>query len=593
MRSLLYGVSVIMLILLFMIYPKSEKKLPLLSWLALALFGYELFASFAGAILTILNLPANISFISIVNCLVGMVLLIGVNRKTRIQKYTVSAWEIIGVLIIAVAVFCLGYYRFEGFKTVNYETSDPAVHMRMAMECINGQSAAGGGGMIISQFTNALWIEMLAPICSGAYSFRAFIIKDVYNLFLAGILFFVAFSLTNKRRVYCYVGVLTMVYLAGYPLSNLLFGFQYLGLGVSTVCFLFLCANIHSMRQVNRWWTISLLNLGCIGSSLSYTLFAPIVYIALFLFLCWDYLCEYNFAWKNAKRIKGIVSLALSVFLIPTLLSLYYIVILQLTRWGIGVGTALSHEGYIYRNLYSDFILILPFALYGWWTGIKEKALNLLSFLAPLAMMYCGYFLWKMVRGDVSTYYYYKLNYLNAFIIYGLGAIGLMQLLIKTSAAVNSYLLSWGVVFLLFVTGWVSTLNGYNINLAPFADEAAMFRIFQTNKFYLSHNTSNHDWIILSDAIDKYGETDRTNLILGDWLSCYWYEALANETIAPMYPHLVGSERVLDMFINDESYSDYMVVISGSEEALAVEDQLTNFEIVFQCDSGYIIKRNS
>lgn len=592
-KSFSYVASILFLMGAFLFCPKTDKKLSLLQWGSLALFGYELFACFVGAVLTILHIPAGIAYLAIVNVVVSFLLLYGVFKQKRIQQYMISHWEILGVLLLAYVTFVLGWHRFDGFTTINYETSDPAVHMRMAMDCLNNRSVVSNeGAMAFSQFTNALWIELFRPIYSGAFSFVPFILKDVYNLFLGCLVFYATFRPANERKVCWQVYIVTLAYCAGYPVSNLLFGFQYLGLGITAFCYLILCANIYHEKIIHSIWLIPLMNLGCLGSSLSYTLFAPVVYIGLFLFLTWDYFQGNRFQ-LSLSHYWNIVKLHLSVFLIPTFLTVYFIIIIQLfSMTALGMSDIFMLEGYVYRNLYSDYLIILPFAIYGWWNSIKEHNSNVLTFILPLQLIYSGYYFWKMLNGEAMTYYYYKFNYFNALLLFGLGAYGIVALSKKALAIVNSYIFVWTLVFSLWNTDAVYKIHNENISFAPFVDEVAHFRIYDTNKFYLSHCTSVHDWIVLSDAlIDLRGKDNRTNLFIGDWLSSFWYEALADEIIEPNYAHALGPATILDLFMNDNAFGDYMVVISDSEEEKAVIDQLAQFDVVFKCDYGYIITR--
>lgn len=283
--SIWYAVSAILLILSFMLYPKTQAKQNVLQWLAISLVGYELYTCLVGAVFTIAHIPADILSVAIFNTVLSVALLLKI-RKEQPQKYLVFPWEAVGVIVLLIAVVYLGAHRFEGLTTVNYETSDPAVHMQMARDCVKGKTVISSrGGMIVSQFTNALWIEMLTPVFSGVYAFK---LKDLYNFFLSGLIFYAAFrpAAPSKRVWQDYL--VAVAYLAGYPLSNLLFGFQYLGLGVTACCFLVLCIQLYKRNDLPKKLFILLLNLGCLGSALPYTLFAPVVFIALFLYLSWD-----------------------------------------------------------------------------------------------------------------------------------------------------------------------------------------------------------------------------------------------------------------------------------------------------------------
>lgn len=601
MISVMYAFSMVLLLAVFLLYPKNDNRQRLLTWIAIALFGYELFACAVGGLLTVLHIPASILTVAIFNLSGAAFLLFSMwKNKKPVQKYTIQLWEIGFLIVSGIVILSFGWDRFEMFAVPNYETSDPGPHLRSAMKCVNNKTV--GVGSIVSQFTNALWIEMLEPFFGGAFRYKSFILKDLYNLFLSVVVFLAAFSSKEKKWFDWKAVVITIVYIVGYPLSNLLFGFQYLGLGVTVLGFLYIIATMYIDQEVNKTWLVFFMNLGCIGSVLSYTLFAPVVYFALFGFLTWDFL-RTNRGVKLRKdslifigkkdSLISYVKLHLSVFLVPVLYAGYFIILNQAQEGAIPISTALTFEGYIYRNLYSDFLLMLPFALYGWIDSIKEKRWNLFTVFFPLQILYCAYFFNAMVDGDMSTYYFYKLNYLNSLVVFGLGLEGIYTLVRqKAGNFVNCCIAIAACVFMIWSTGSLIEVRDKNINNAPFADEAALFRVYQTNKIYLDRQYFNEDLIKLSEALlELKQDDDRPCLLLANWMYSFWYEALTNQSISTSYAYMIGSQGVLDRFVNDNSFGDYLVVLANSEEAIAVQDQLQNFEVVFSTDTGYIISR--
>lgn len=596
MISILYALSIVLLLAVFLLYPKSDNGQHFLTWLAIALFGYELFSSAVGGLLTILHIPADIFTIALCNLICSACMIICYRKRNgkTAQSYHVQVWELLLVAAAGVIVLWFGWDRFEMLAVPNYETSDPGVHLRLAMTCVNEKIANGGSGMVVSQFTNALWIQMLEPVFDGVFRYRTFILKDMYNLFLSALVFFAAFTSKGRKKYFDGKAIaVTAAYVVGYPLNNLLFGFQYLGLGVTVLCFLYIVASLYLEGEIKRNWLIFFMNVGCIGSVLSYTLFAPVVYFALFGLLTWDFLRTDHTA-DLQKKMMSYIKLHLSVFLIPVLYAVYFVVLgWDAQSGGISISGALSAEGYIYRNLYSDFILVLPFAIYGWIISIKEKKWTLFTVFLPLQILYCAYFFHGMLNGTVSTYYFYKLNYINALLLFGLGLEGIQVLVRQKSGGfVNGYIAMSACLYLIWSTGAVANIQTKNINNAPFLDEEVFFRINYMNDVLIERKYFNEDLIILSEALYELKQDDeRVCLILGDWLTNYWYEAITNQSLNTSYAYLIGSQGVLDRFVNDRSFGDYMVVMTNSDEEVAVQDQLQTFNVIFSTDTGYIISR--
>ena len=108
-------------------------------------------------------------------------------------------------------------------------------------------------------------------------------------------------------------------------------------------------------KLIKREICIIMLALGCYSLMVCYTLFVPVVFLGIFI-------CILNGQIKKKMMISlETIWTMLSVFLIPCILGLIYsfrnVKELAITS---STTTAFANEGGSYRDLYSDFILILP-----------------------------------------------------------------------------------------------------------------------------------------------------------------------------------------------------------------------------------------
>ena len=93
------------------------------------------------------------------------------------------------------------------------------------------------------------------------------------------------------------IGVLVSVlYIIDYPLSVMVYGFCYLGAGVNFLA-LILFAIVATDCKVKQYLAASL---GALGVVTSYSLFAPPVFLALFVYIA----CS---EWKEARSVKRLM----------------------------------------------------------------------------------------------------------------------------------------------------------------------------------------------------------------------------------------------------------------------------------------------
>ena len=361
--SIFYMFSAIMIMGILFFWPKSEEKQEGIIWLPVCYIAYECIISLAASIFTIVHISANLLTIGIMNLLIVVAGGLLIRKRGNIQKYYFNIENIIFLLVMIVIVIAVAFERYGNGFPICFETSDPGTHLKLAMDTVNSQSVMNQT-MYVGPFTNGIFIGTLSPVFNGVNVYKSFIIKEVINFGLSGVIFYSCIYKFLGTRFFKFMGMgITLFYLLGYPYSNMLFGFSYLGLGVSIIAFILFLVDFYLEQQENQHILLFLISLGCFGVAGCYTLFAPVVFVAVFICI----------AYKN-KCMCGKVILSkqfyfkeLQVFLIPTLLTLWYTIIYPRiidSETAIEYGSALNIEGYIYRNLYSDFLIWLPLAVY-------------------------------------------------------------------------------------------------------------------------------------------------------------------------------------------------------------------------------------
>ena len=127
------------------------------------------------------------------------------------------------------------------------------------------------------------------------------------------------------------------------------------------------------------------------------------------------------------------------------------------------VGNAISAEGSIYRDFYSNFVFFIPIALFGFVLLIKRKKNSFLSWFTPIFVVFTfGMFAVGYKTEAVSTYYYYKNYYLLWTIVFLLIVYGMSNLDRDGRKTAVFYLCSWAFVATLFVTGLENRIEQRN-----------------------------------------------------------------------------------------------------------------------------------
>lgn len=589
--SIFYMFSAIMIMGILFFWPKSEEKQEGIIWLPVCYIAYECIISLAASIFTIVHISANLLTIGIMNLLIVVAGGLLIRKRGNIQKYYFNIENIIFLLVMIVIVIAVAFERYGNGFPICFETSDPGTHLKLAMDTVNSQSVMNQT-MYVGPFTNGIFIGTLSPVFNGVNVYKSFIIKEVINFGLSGVIFYSCIYKFLGTRFFKFMGMgITLFYLLGYPYSNMLFGFSYLGLGVSIIAFILFLVDFYLEQQENQHILLFLISLGCFGVAGCYTLFAPVVFVAVFICI----------AYKN-KCMCGKVILSkqfyfkeLQVFLIPTLLTLWYTIIYPRiidSETAIEYGSALNIEGYIYRNLYSDFLIWLPLAVYAIYSHIyKKRKLTLTSILFLVMILYAAVLFKGMYSGIVSTYYYYKLNFVIWLLVLVLFVEGISILAVNNKGFVLAYCGCWGTVFLLWFFGTDMHLYNKNVLFNPFPNAKCFFEIYDYNRTIRERKkTISTGLVELCKEVDKhYKDSEQVTMFMGYWWDNYWYEALTNQRQNGEYFHYNPSYYIQN-FING-MYGNYLAVEKNEETFIEFYPLIQDFTVVYENEYGFIIKR--
>lgn len=584
---MIYLISSIILVSVFLLFRKFEEKQNFCRSFIMSIVTYECYLCFIAGIMTVCHIPVDIYSVSIVNILLAGILAVVLYKRKCFQKYYINLGDAVFLISLALIVFYIFVQRFTLDLHIIFETSDPGVHLKLAMNFVNSKKVEG---MYIGQLINGLFIESLMNVFSGEMVYKSFIIQCGINFFVAGAVFWAVvqkYGTNHVLRLLVYLS--TLIYLFGYPYNDFLYGFVYLQMAITVVCYIIGLTQDFRKDKVNIWFWGLMAGTACLGVSIGYTLFAPPVFIGIFAFVMYKAYQEKWLMQQNRFMVsKRFLLCTLNIFLLPTFLTIWIVIVMPKINGNIpDYGNALSSaEGSIYRNLFSDFLLYIIPAVYGIWKGFKKK-LNFLSlFYAVFGIYYLG-FLFMMLSNRLSTYYFYKLNYLLWMLIIMAFVIGIGEIWKKEKALFVIITCGMLLIGTIYFSGVETKYQEKNINYLPYADASVFFRVFTCNKMFEETRSRMPKGLVeVSGEVLNLNEEEPV-VFVGNWQHLFWFEALTNQRFEGL--HYYSYSDVLEYF-KLGGYGKYAVVMKKNDGIEAYQQYLQE-HAVFESKYAYLIER--
>ena len=583
--KLVYILSILYLVVSFLLYKKTDKKVCILASIIYTvglLFCYNVVIV---SIYSFFKIEGSLIVLSLINYLIGSILNIISFKRKKLQEYTFNKGELLAILGIIGIVFLVVCFRFRGFKTISYESSDSTIHYKHAIifsEELEILNETNSKDIVYNNFDRVLSISyincgLMINIFSDIPTYLVFIYFDCFCLILSTLLFFITiFNIFDKKKMF-YSFILSLIYFLGFPLNNLVFGFCYLGLGVMVVNLLFL--TVFNIKNFNKKILFNLIILFIINFTIffSYYLFMPCVYLALGLY--------FIYLWKKKKlTFKNLLIYGSVTLVIPFVIGVVYFILPGFINTNNGnIFTYVNLEGYIYNNKITKYFFCLLILIYIIRIFMKKEKINYFNFNFMIINLYVLLFFILYVIDMAGLYYFYKLFYL-----YWLFAIMFIGILLYK----RTYYLYTIFVFIIMVMTFVyvspynlfSTFliknNIFSWNAMTFLDEKI---IFTENELELMKNSVKYE--------DKC-EIDKEFLISGHRFKNNWYYSYSGNV--PLYGYQYGRiGQIGDFNITFDfwkSLDEYKCLIYFYEDE-NVKYEKNEFDILYSNNEGAILMK--
>lgn len=612
--QIIYILSLFILATSFILIKKTEKKLNILSFINITIGVIFCYNTFISYVLTFFLVPVTLTNLSIINIVFSIILIALMLWKKQIQKYEMNKIDILYIAILGIAVLIVSYLNFGFPLNIKYETGDPSVHYltsEMFAEndslLITDRDEAYGSfatRKTVSYVNSGLIMKCLAEVIDSFYNYNIFIVFGIFVLFITASSMYTTistFAIDKKTRFLAFT--VSLIYTMGYPLNSFLFGFEYLSMGILLICLVFDMVYYFKNQQLKLPYNILIFALLNFGVFSAYYMFVPFLYSAL-----WIYFCIYSYEKDKSIFTKKNIVLLITTLLIPFFLGFIYHLVPEI--YGVIINQNLNAEtmlnysshlvekafstyGYIYVNLYSNMLLLLPIPIYlviKKWKDNKFAGMNMIFCIAFIELLLFGF-----TVGKVSIYYLSKNYFALWFILFYLNYKGLVEIYKKypnVSFGVVGFYSILIILNLLFVN---TTLENQELN--PNERLTTVVEVFGANKTILKYKKTDfykEELELLKYLKDNISYDNKVEIV-GDMEQSYWAYTLTRYLNNKDQEYTGKGQKGLTLkslnVKNDIEDADYIIYFNRTDYYRALQQRIHELgDIVFENNSGGIVK---
>ncbi len=613
--SIMYIVSVIILFMMTILVKKSEKEIDVIKTILVSMMLYLCYNTFVCYVFTYTNIPIHLGSLSIVNILVSAFMAWQIKKK-GIQKYQFDKKDILVIVGILLLVFVLSAIDFGIPFNIKYLTTDASVHYGVTYRFYQSdtlllKAKEDKTEMMPGAYSNVgIWFKVLEPFVGEMNFYKIFIAFDMFMLAMSGILLYITIKQYAKHHItYAIAIIVAILYMLGYPFNNMLFGYFYLPLGVLIISTILLVMESFEQEEMKKIPQITALFLLCLELFLTYYLFVPAIYGAIFLFYILHFYCESNKvpgnlthrlclcggsgSYKKHGKImnKEMIIYTMVTLILPSICGFFYTILPSFQNANsIKATSQIALEGYIYRNLFSNLLLFIPFFVYYF---KKQAKINFHMLLTWCLVIYMCILYLGTRKGLVSTYYFYK----TYFVMWLVMLYGFYRGMVHTVE--NTKYGKWitGLYITLYILIMVFMLSHTTVNINKSTDThekiTDVMDIYGLNKTILLKigvdYTPQELKILNNVKQNQLPLQDNNTLIIGNQRQEYWFYAMLKYRFKENLDYATTTTHIENW--NNGTY-EYLIYFKRSDYYNQYKDMLhlENTQVIFENETGAIIK---
>lgn len=612
--GIIYAISLILLMISFILVKKTDKKLNILSFIAITIGTMFCYNTFICYVLTFFTIPVTLLNLTIINIVFAGILIFLILRKKQIQSYEIKKIDLLYIVLLGIAVLIVSYLNFGFPFNIKYETGDPSVHYLTAeMFAENDSLLVKDRDEVYSSFTtrktvsyvnSGLIMKCLQGVIDPFYNYNIFIVFGIFVLFITAVSMYTTistFAIDKKTKFLAFI--VSLIYTMGYPLNSFLFGFEYLSMGILLICLIFDMVYYFKNNELKLPYIITIFALLNFGVFSAYFMFVPFLYPAL-----WIYFCMHSYEKDKSVVTKKNIVLLVTTLLIPFFLGFIYHLAPEI--YGVIVNSKLNSDtmlkyssyivskglsayGYIYVNLYSNMLLLLPLPIYliiKKWKDNKFAGMNMIFCIAFIELLLLGF-----VVDKVSIYYLSKNYFALWFILFYLNYKALVEIYKKYPKVSFGIVGFYTIVIILNLLFVDTTLENQELN--PNETPATVVEVFGANKTIIKYKKTDYyqeELEILKYLNDNISYDNKVEII-GDIEQGYWAYTLTRYLNNKENEYTGKGQRGLTIKMieakNDIEDADYIIYFNRTNYYKTLEKRIHELgDIVFENASGGIVK---
>lgn len=286
LAAVLYLISFVFAVSILVLLPKADRRLNLLSDI---LFSY----------VTVLNVTAFLAFLintagivislysmSAIYALIGIVAFVVILIRKKRQLHMIRKQDMVSICILVLAVGTLMLYVFTPYIHMNYYNNvDPNHHFLYAKSIVRSGHLSG---MFYNSLFNGMFLELFSWCLPQAWSYKAFILSDIYHIILELLFFYVTLLLLHgEKKAGKYKALFwSLFYWFSFLIFSFLWGFVYWSMAAMLAQYVFVLVRFRKEGNAKVMW--GCICIGLFAVTMCYIQFAPIMVCAIAAIVLYD-----------------------------------------------------------------------------------------------------------------------------------------------------------------------------------------------------------------------------------------------------------------------------------------------------------------
>lgn len=393
-----YVISFIFSVIMLCRYPK-RKDMYLITNIMFSYVTVLCLTGLAALLLTVAGIPVRQYSMGIVMVLTGIMAWIMTLRVQKKQHCLIERRNVISVIGLIALVGIVSLIIFTPYVYINYSNlNDSAVHYSMAQNIVESQKVSS---MFINPLYNAMFMKIMTWALPVKYTYKAFILSDVYHQCIE-LVFFYSFIIEYFGRKKYMPLLISVLYWIGYPLMGFYRAYIYWNMGAMFFMYILLLLKWYTEaedKNVKKKYILPIV-VGLFGLTFCYIQFAPIAFILTIIIFLRNKISIENLK-TNRKIMVGLV-IMLAFCICCALLGVRLI-------WGgniTGIFKDLKLAGTFPANEL-ELLIIVPTLVYVIIKKKKERP-SVVDAALICTVVVQGIFLIMKATNNMSLYYYCK-----------------------------------------------------------------------------------------------------------------------------------------------------------------------------------------